>query len=343
MADSVHIMVIAACTSGRVQPETYDLIAFGQSLQALGVGTMGVWILGEAIDEAAQDIARQSGLQVTAVQCAGPSNYMSEHYVTLLTEEIEAARPAFVCAAHTSQGWEWAPAVAARIGAGCICGVDGLVASQGRICFKKDVYGGKVKGLFFTNTGTTVISVLPGVFKFTPTAGSPSGTVIHKRATCRPGQTRYLGIRQARTDTADITAASVIVAVGNGIGHQENMTLIHRLAKLLPKAAVAGTRIVCDRGWLGYNHQVGITGASVAPALYMACGISGASQHVMGMRGAKWVIAINTDPRAPIFNEADICIVEDITRFIPLIEEACAQSVNATAEKSDVARTPRED
>ncbi len=343
MTDSVDIMVIAVCTHGRVHPETYDLIAFGQRLQALRAGTIGIWVLGEDVDAAAQQIARQGGVHVTVVQCAGLSNYVNEAYGAILAEEITAVKPAFVCAAHTSQGWEWAPAVAARIGAGCICGVDGLVESQGRICFQKDVYGGKVKGLFSPRTATTVISVQPGIFKFTPTAGSSAGTVTHKRSTCRSVQTRYLGTRQAGADTSDITTAPIIVAVGNGIGDQKNMALIHRLAQLLPKAAVAGTRIVCDRGWLGYNRQVGVTGASVAPALYIACGISGASQHVMGMRGAKFVIAINTDARAPMFNEADVCIVEDIIRFIPLIEDACAQRADSTEQASDLLRTPKED
>ena len=90
---------------------------------------------------------------------------------------------------------------------------------------------------------------------------------------------------------------------------------------MLPKAAVAGTRILCDRGWLGYHLQVGVTGATVAPALYVALGISGASQHVMGMRASGFVIAVNSDRQAPIFNEADVGIVEDITSFIPLVLE----------------------
>ena len=114
---------------------------------------------------------------------------------------------------------------------------------------------------------------------------------------------------------------AVFLAAGNGIGEEENLLLIQRLAERLPKAMVAGTRIVCDRGWLGYDRQVGVTGATVAPALYIACGISGASQHVMGMRGSGFVIAINTDAQAPICAEADVCIVEDLKEFIPLLLE----------------------
>jgi electron transfer flavoprotein alpha subunit len=329
-------MVIAPCTNGRVHPETHELVALGRRLRALGAGAMGVWILGDDVGAAAREIAGLYGVPVTAIQAAGFSHYLNEAYVAVLAEEIAAVKPAFVCAAHTSQGWEWAPAVAARIGAGCICGVDGITEFQGRVCFQKELYGGKVKGLFSSNTATTVISVMPGIFTVTPAPAPAPGPITYKEATWRPGRTRYAGTRQAGADTSDITTARIIVAVGNGIGKQENIALAHRLAKLLPKAAVAGTRIVCDRGWLGYDRQVGISGASVAPALYIACGISGASQHVMGMRGAKFVIAINTDPRAPIFNEADICIVEDITRFLPLIEDACARLVNSTDQASNV-------
>jgi electron transfer flavoprotein alpha subunit len=325
MTERVDIMVIALCADGRVHPEIYDLLAFGQRLQSLGNYTMGVWIFGEHVDPAAQEIAGQGGIQVTAVACAGLSNYNNESYGAVLAEEIAVVKPVFVFTAHTSQGWEWAPAAAVRVGAGCICGVDGLTEFQGRICFQKELYGGKVKGLFSPNTATTVISLQPGLVKFARPAKASPGTVTHKNATSLSARTRYLGIRQATADTSDITTASILVAVGNGIGSQENIALALRLAECLPKAAVAGTRIVCDRGWLGYNRQVGVSGASVAPSLYIACGISGASQHVMGMRGAKFVIAINTDPRAPIFNEADICIVEDVAHFIPLIQDACAR------------------
>lgn len=328
MPDSVDIMVVAETDKDSVHPETYALIAFGRRLQSLGAGAMGIWLIGGDVAGAAEEIAAHSGIPVTAVQCAGWPGYVCEAYTALLAAEISAANPSFICAAHNSRGWEWAPGTAARIGAGCICGVDDVSASQGRIYFQKDAYGGKVKGFFTSHTATTLITVLPGSSSFTPPSDSPPGAVTLKTWSWSPENVCHGGTRPSGTDAADITAAPIVVAVGNGIGGRENMSLIHRLAALLPKAAVAGTRIVCDRGWLGYDRQVGVTGASVTPALYVACGISGASQHVMGMRGAKFVIAINTDPRAPIFNEADICVVEDIIRFIPLLEAACARLAN---------------
>lgn len=323
--ETVDIMVVADIRDGDVQPETYDAIAFGRRLQDLGAGTMGVWVVGDDAGSAAGRIAQTSASHVTAVQCNGLRDYVGDAYGAILEAEIRSVGPSFVCTAHTSRGWDWAPGVAARIDAGCVTAVDGVFENQGRVCFQKDAYGGKVKRFFTTNSATTVITVLTGMFPFSPPAGSAPGTVAVKTATWSPDKVRHGGTRSAGTDASDITSAPAVVAVGNGIGAQENMVLIHRLAALLPKAAVAGTRIICDRGWLGYDRQVGVTGASVSPALYVACGLSGASQHVMGMRGAKFVIAINTDPRAPIFNEADICIVEDIVRFIPMVEEACAR------------------
>jgi electron transfer flavoprotein alpha subunit len=326
MDDPVDIMLIAHCLEGRIDPEAYDLIAFGGKLQELGAGPMGLWLLGSHLEGAARDLADRGDLRVTAIQGKRVTDYLNDAFCTVIAQEMEAVHPAFVCTAHTSRGWEWAPGLAARMGAGCVCGVDGLVEFQGRLCFQKDLYGGKVKGLYATNAATTVITVQPGVFKFEPSAEAPTASAVTlMRAAAPLGRTRYLGRKKAEVDTAHITSAPIIVAVGNGIGNEENMTLIHRLAQLLPHAEVAGTRIICDRGWLEYSRQVGITGTTVSPALYLACGISGASQHVMGMRGAKLVIAINTDSSTPMFNEADICIVEDMVSFIPLLEDACRQ------------------
>lgn len=324
MVEAIEIMLIAACEKDRADPEIYDLIAFGQRLQTFGAGALGVWLLGSNVDAVAEDMAHGTGVRVTAVQGERLTHYNNEAFSAVIAREIETVHPTFVCAAHNSRGWEWAPALAARMGAGCICGVDGLVESQGRLCFQRDLYGGKVKGLYTYSTATTVITVQPGIFEFTPPSeASPPAAVTFKNAYDRLGRTRYLGLKQAETDTSHITSAPTILAVGNGIGGQENMALIHGLAECLPGAAVVGTRVICDRGWLGYNRQTGVTGANVSPALYIACGISGASQHVTGMRNSGFVIAINTDPQAPMFNEADVCIVEDIVHFIPLLEDAC--------------------
>lgn len=300
-----------------------DLFGFARKLRSMTGGAVRVWVPGEHVEDTAQEIARFSGFDVTALSCPGLSRYVCEAYRTLLVPLIQESAPAFVCTAHTSCGSEWAPAVAAGLGAGCICGVDGLLRENGGICFTKDRYGGKVKGRYRSHAATTVLTVQPGSFPFQPQEKDPlPGTVVRRPVSCHLFRTRFEGIATAASDTADIAEAGIIVAAGSGVGDAENMELIHRLAELFPKAAVAGSRIVCDLGWLGYDRQVGVTGNTVAPALYIACGISGASQHLVGMRGSGFVVAINTDAHAPIFSEADLCIAEDLTRFIPLVVEA---------------------
>ena len=326
MTETGNLLVVASCSRRGVDPETYDLLSFADRLRQLRPGRLKVMVIGEALTAAAEEIARRSGADVTLVETPGVSSYVSEVYCAILCDEIAATRPRWVCAAHTSRGWEWAPWVAARVGAGCISGVNGLGESAGDLYFEKDLYGGKVKGRYATRTDTTLITVQPGVFKFRANRPPAAGRVQRKVAAELAQRTRFLGTRAAVADTSSVSEAPIVVAVGNGIGDRENLQWVVRLAGILPRAAVAGSRILCDRGWLGYHQQVGVTGATVAPALYLALGISGAAQHVTGMRAAGFVIAVNTDPQAPIFHEADVGIVEDIMRFVPLVLDMYEES-----------------
>jgi electron transfer flavoprotein alpha subunit len=328
MTDAADIIVIVDGTGGVVDPVAYEMLAFARRLQALGAGSVQVWVLGEASETPAHELARGGGVDVCALRCPGMSRYFGEGFRSILAPVLREAAPTYVVTAHTSSGAEWAPAVAARLAAGCIGGIDGLGREDGRIWFSKDRLGGKVKGRFVSGAATTVLTVQPGCFKFEgPPEGGGAGRATVETIAWKPERTRITGVVPAPAGTANLADATIIVAAGNGIGEEENLRLIHQLAERLPKAMVAGTRIVCDRGWLGYDRQVGVTGATVAPALYIACGVSGASQHVMGMRGSGFVIAINTDPQAAICAEADVCVVEDLKAFIPMVLETYAKQL----------------
>jgi electron transfer flavoprotein alpha subunit len=327
MEDRADIIIVADAMGDRVDPTTYEMLAFARRLQALAAGRIRIWMLGEASEDAAREVARRCGVNVTVLRCPGLSHYQGEAFRSLLVPALAATAPRYVITVHSSGGAEWAPAVAARLDAGCIGGVDGLGTEDGRIWFSKDRYGGKVKGRYASDASTTVLTVQPGCFPFqnrpeeNRSAEKTSGRVTVETMTWQPEQTRLTGVMPAVAKAANLKDAQIVVAAGNGIGAEENLQWIYGLAERLPKAMVAGTRILCDRGWLGYDRQVGVTGVSVAPALYIACGISGASQHVMGMRGSGFVIAINADPQAAICSEADVCIVADINVFIPMVLE----------------------
>lgn len=322
MADRGKIVIVVSCSTKCVDPETYDLLSFAQQLHSLTDSSIEAWVIGGSVEatNTAEEIARRSGIDVTAFHGSGLKQYTFEVYQKVLVPLIHKAAPTFICTSNTSSGSEWAPAVAVRIGAGCITGVDGLTSESGRVYFTKDGYGGKVKGRFVSRTTTTVVTTQSGHFSFEPqNSRIRPGVVELKRLETRAEDTIFLDITKVPNASPDISEADVIVAAGNGVRDKKNLALIRRLAGIFPKAAIAGTRIVCDRGWLDYSRQVGVTGTTVNPALYIACGISGASQHLAGMRGAKTIVAINTDRHAPIFSEADICFEEDLIEFIPLV------------------------
>lgn len=322
METPADIIVVAVAAEGKVDPVAWEMLAFARRLQALSGGRLALWVLGNQVEAPAREIARTGAVDVTALSCPQMPHYFGEACRAVLGPALGAAAPAYVVTAHTSQGSEWAPAVAARLDAGCIGGVDGLGSEDGRIWFSRDCHGGKVKGRFTSRAATTVVTVQPGCFRFEgPPAGAAAGRVTCEAVAWQPEKTRFLGVAQAPAGVDQLTEARIIVAAGSGIREAENLQWIQRLAQRMPKAMVAGSRIVCDRGWLGYDRQVGVTGATVSPALYIACGISGASQHLMGMRGSGFVIAVNTDAQAPICAEADVCIVADLTTFIPMVLE----------------------
>ena len=221
--------------------------------------------------------------------------------------------------------------MAIRLDAACVSGVQGLVVQDGGPVFQRAVLGGKYMAGVKADDRPVVLTVLPGYFKFEGN-GSHSAEIETQRPSLPVTRTRLIEIKESATEAA-LTQATTVVAAGRGIGPEDNLDLLSRLAALFPKSAVAGSRIVCDAGWLPYHRQVGVTGATVAPELYLACGISGAFQHLAGMSGSRFVVAINSDPHAAIFNAADVGIVEDLNTFLPLLIDAIEKNDLDTDER----------
>jgi electron transfer flavoprotein alpha subunit len=316
------IIVIAEHSEGRIRPVTYELVAFALRLGHSEAIALKVIVLGEDIEGHAREIAQHTGQDVIAIQVPEHEEYNGEVYREVLEKILGPEKPRYICAAHSSQGLDFAPALAVALQADCITGIEDIHESDGQICFARPIYGGKVIAHVKTDAATSVLAIQPGIFKFKESPNREAGTVEVKSIDCRAGKSKWLGIKQAEADTSGIAEADVLITAGMGVGEEENLEFIYQLSGLFPKSAVAGSRIVCDLGWLEYKCQVGVTGATVTPELYFACGVSGAVQHVSGMRGSGFIVAVNTDPAAAIFNTADICIVEDLKTFIPvLIEE----------------------
>ncbi|MCX5883775.1 MAG: electron transfer flavoprotein subunit alpha/FixB family protein [Deltaproteobacteria bacterium] len=328
---SQPIVVIAEHAEGHPRPITYELAGFARTLQKeMQSSEITIIVIGEIIDSVAEIIARKTGLSVFAIRVPGLAGYNAEVYKNILSNVLTDWQPSHVCAAHSTQGMDFAPGLAVRLGAACITGVEAIVKQDEKICFRRAVSGGKIMADVFTDSPMVLLTILPGSFAPDPANVAAPGPVKHRMMESAPKQSFSRGIIRKSMDVSAVTEAEVIVAAGRGIGEKEHLDLIYRLASLFPKSAVGGSRIVCDQGWLDYAHQIGVTGCTVAPNLYIACGISGAIQHVSGMRGSGFVISINKDSKAAIFNVSDVCIIEDLTTFIPILiethENRCAVS-----------------
>jgi electron transfer flavoprotein alpha subunit len=334
-----EIIVIAELSDGRLLPVTHELIAFARALAGDDSTAVCVMVPGREVQALACDLAHETGLDIAALEGDGLDPYNAEAWVAALTPRISARNPRYICIPHTSRGCDFAPALAVRLGAACITAVEDLRRQDGVVSFARSIFNGKIRMYMAPQSGMAVLTVLPGASaSLKPCHGrsdaSPSpgvtdgvfsgafeqaGHVEVIKVSGRPERTRGLGVIAAEIQGLDLAAADVIVSAGRGIGVAENLKWIFRLAALFPKSAVGCSRPVCDQEWLGYKHQVGLTGRTVAPNLYIACGISGAVQHIAGMRDSRFIVAVNKDPRAAIFQVADIGIVEDLNTFIPLL------------------------
>jgi electron transfer flavoprotein alpha subunit len=312
-------LIIAEHVEGKLKPVTYELLACANVIQQFQKTRVHVVLLGDDIEALANHLAENYGCDVIAVGSPYLKSYNGEVYKTILTQLVQEMQPALVCIAHSAQGLDFAPAIAFRADAACITGVERIFRNADGLCFSRSILGGKVVADVCPTIPRAIVTVQPGFFKpLSPDAVSP-GKVELRSTPLKPLQSHSVGIKTAHTSSDSLLEAKVVITSGRGIGKKENLALIYRLAKLFPKSAVGGSRPVCDMGWLEYRQQVGVTGATVTPELYVACGVSGAVQHVSGMRGAECVVAINTDPNAAIFNVADVCIVEDLNTFIPAL------------------------
>jgi len=315
------IVVIVEHFGGQIKPVSHELVTCAGRLQQNTAATVKAVILDADPAKLAREMADTWGLEVIAVRISQLTSYNGEIYKSVLADLLRELKAAYVCTAHSSQGMDFAPALAVELNAACITGVEDILEVENRTCFARSIFGAKAVAHVRPEKDLSILTIQPGMFRPQKPDKPVSGSVTNRSFRCETLKTRSRGIKEAEADMTGITEAGVIVSAGQGLGDKKNLDLIYQLAALFAKSAVAGSRIVCDLGWLEYRCQVGVTGATVSPQLYIACGISGAVQHVMGMRNSEYIVAINKDPAAAIFQVADICIVEDLTTFIPALIE----------------------
>ena len=316
-----RIAIIAEHRKGKVSPVTYELFTLAQKIQDPGTGEISVFVLGEDAQTPAEIISTTTGYRVHAICMPGIGPYNGSATKKILSTLFTENRFDYICAPHSTSGMDYVPALSIALGGSCITGVEDVVKEEGKPMFLRSLFGGKISAALTMESFPLVLTLQPGSLKAVSPDKKSVPCVEKTVYACHDTTMVFTGTRPSPSEGSDLGRADVIVAGGRGIQEAQNYKYIEMLAKLFPRSATGGSRPICDYKWINYSRQVGITGTMVSPKLYIACGISGATQHVEAIRDAGFIIAINKDPDAPIFQVADVGIVEDLIEFIPLFVE----------------------
>jgi electron transfer flavoprotein alpha subunit len=315
-----RILVIIDTITDRPAPSGFELIAFAEQLAEAFTLDIQVVIAGGSIREAAEKAA-QYGHDVTGFEHDSLINPNPDLLAQAVAALIDEMQPRYLCFQHTMRGCQMAAYVSARLAMSCITAVESFKSAGDRPVFRRSLFNGKINADLIPGADRSAVTVLPGAFSFAESGASPrkTGTIVIQSISGINSRYSPLSISESPDETVRLEESDVIISAGRGIGAQENLDLIRAVSRIFPNSSVGASRIICDQKWLPYAHQVGVTGKTVSPKLYMACGISGAQQHIAGMKGSQLIVAVNTDPLAAIFSISDYIIVEDLKTFLPIL------------------------
>lgn len=308
---------------------SWEAIAAGQALAKDIKGSAAALVLGEGIDQLAQETASKDLQEVLKVNHIQLKSYSAEGYAYAVSQIIKAEQPRYVISGHTYQARDFLPKVSTILAKPLIADNIGYHIENSEPVFTRQVFQGKM------SADTTPTSTAPWLVTFQSAAfqddmvesGSAKIRTIDISFDESIIKTKYEEPVQEVRGEVDLSTAELIVAIGRGIGKEENLSKVRELANALG-AQIGSSRPVVDAGWLPPYHQIGSSGQTVTPQLYLALGISGAIQHVVGMKGARNVVVINKDPDAPMFELADYGIVGDIIEIIPKLTKAIKEAKN---------------
>ncbi len=313
------ILAILEQRDGKLHKMALEALAAAQQLGAgLGQPVSAGLIGGDAASLAGYKLDK-----VFSVQHGLLAEYTPDGYTLALKQLIEAQQPSFVLFPHTYQVRDFAPRLATAMNRVLVSDVIGHRIEDGVLTLVRQLFQGKINAdIRFEGEAPYFASVQAGAFRAdTLEAGSAPVETFTPQLEGAQIRTKPLELYRESERAVDLTAASIIVSVGRGIKEADNIPIVQKLADAF-KGELAASRPICDNGWLPMERQVGSSGQTVAPKMYVAVGISGAIQHLVGMKGSKTIVAINKDPEAPIFEVADYGIVGDLFEVVPaLVDE----------------------
>lgn len=312
------VLVISEQRGGRLNRATWEAIAAAQQAGS----PVKVAVLGTGVDAVATELGAAEVAEILVVDAAAVAEYTADGYVLALAALVDQEKPSRVFLAHTYQTRDFAPALAARLGRTLVTDVTAMKKAGDRQVYVRPVFQGKLNAdVEAAGPAPHFITFQIGSFRADAVARGSSAAAVRKVSVAVDAggirQKPEAPFQEAR-QAVDLSQAERIVSVGRGIKGQEHLKIAQDLAKALG-AEIAASRPICDAGWLPMDRQIGSSGQTVAPKLYVALGISGAIQHLVGMKGSRTIVAINKDPEAPIFEIADYGIAGDLFEIVPAL------------------------
>jgi electron transfer flavoprotein alpha subunit len=321
----MKILVITEQREGHWNPVSLESLAAAQQIAAQTQSTVAAAVIGKGVKALADELAAYQLTQVLLIGHDLLEHYTPDGFTIALAQAIAQAKPDLVVLPHTYQVRDFAPKLAASLGKGMIGDCIGYRHENGRLIFVRQMFQGKTNAdVTFAGPAPWFATFQAGAFRGDQAArGSAPAPIASVTINLSAEQirTKPLELFREAKQAVDLTQAPILVAIGRGIKAPENIPMAQKLAQLMG-GELAASRPICDEGWLPMDRQIGSSGQTVSPKLYLALGISGAIQHVVGMKGSRTIVAINKDENAPIFEVADYGIVGDIFELIPALTEA---------------------
>ncbi len=317
-----EIIVVAEHRRGELRDVTYEMLSKGRELSESLGAQLSVALLGKNVKEMAE-ILKTKAHQVLLIEDDRLESYNSETYEQVLTQLLTERKPILTMIGHTATGMDFAPSLAAHLKFPLATDLIGIEAKDDTFALTRQIYGGKINAAvsFLKKAASYIVTLRAGAFPVVEKAPLEGEVVPVPSPLTEEGLARrFLQYVESAAGEVDISQADILVAIGRGIKDAENIPMVKELADSIG-GVLACSRPVVDKKWLPKGCQVGTSGKTVKPKVYIALGISGAFQHVAGMKGAGTIIAINKDPKAPIFNVAHYGIVADLFKILPVIKE----------------------
>jgi electron transfer flavoprotein alpha subunit len=315
------ILTFAEHKDGKVRRSSLETLSEAVRLAARQGGDVASVIIGPGAQTAAVELGAYGAKQVHAFEDASLGDYATEAWARAVVDVVHAVSPAVVLFPFTAVGRDLAPRVAGTLGAGLASDCVALDVKEGRLEARRPVYAGKATAtVAFEGPGPHLATLRPNVFALGPKDDGANAAVVVGQVDAT-SRARVKSVAAAPGGRIELSEAQIIVSGGRGLKGPENFHLVEELGQALG-AAVGASRAVVDAGWVPHDLQVGQTGKTVSPTLYVACGISGAIQHLAGMSSAKVIVAINKDADAPIFKVATYGLVGDLFDLLPRLTAA---------------------